>query len=69
MIDLSGITSPWLHPVFEALAYLSAGLLYRWLRRRQGDAIDADARLAVIVAAVLGAAGGSKLLHHLARFS
>ena len=66
MIDLSALTAPWLHPVLEGLAYLSAGLLYRRLRRRRGDAIDADARLAVIVAAILGAAAGSKLLHHLA---
>lgn len=59
-----------LHPhfVFEALAYASGFVLYRHLRRRQGDAISDTDRWTLIVAVVLGAAVGSKLLHYLTHF-
>ena len=65
---------PWsLHPhfVLEALAYQVAGLLYLYLRRLRGDIIAVEARWAVVAAAALGAAAGSRLLsafedpHHL----
>jgi phosphatidylglycerol---prolipoprotein diacylglyceryl transferase len=65
---------PWhVHPhlFFEALAYELAGLLYWWQRRRRGDVITTDARWAVVAAAALGAALGSRFLaafedpHHL----
>ena len=56
-----------LHPhlLFETLGYVVAGLLYRQLRARQGDHLDDTARGWVVVAAVLGAAAGSKLLYWL----
>jgi prolipoprotein diacylglyceryltransferase len=50
------------HFVFESLAYAVGFALYRWDRRRFGDALDQSNRNSVIVAAVLGAACGSKLL-------
>jgi len=65
-MDWSTIYAPGWHPFWEALAYLIAGLLYRHQRRKQGDVLDIGNRLSVIVAAVAGAAIGSKLLHHLA---
>lgn len=65
-MDWSGFYAPGWHPLLEALAYLCAGLLYRAQRRRLGDVINTSNRLSVIVAAVVGAALGSKLLHHLA---
>lgn len=53
----------WPHPhaVFEPLAYLFAGLVYRASRRPDpvGGSLD---RMTITVAAVLGAAVGSKLL-------
>jgi phosphatidylglycerol---prolipoprotein diacylglyceryl transferase len=53
-----------LHPhfVFESLAYTMGFLLYRRLRARYGDAIPAGTRWSVTVAAIFGAAVGSKLL-------
>ncbi len=53
------------HPVFELLAYALGFQLFLWLRRRRGDVVDAGQRLRVAAAAILGAAVGSKLLHHL----
>lgn len=53
------------HLVFEALAYTAGFALYRWLRRRRGDFLSDEHRWSMIVAVVLGAAVGSKLLHHL----
>jgi prolipoprotein diacylglyceryltransferase len=50
------------HFVFEALAYAVGFALYRRLRRRGGDVVPGTARSSVIVAAILGAAIGSKLL-------
>lgn len=50
------------HFVFESLAYAVGFAWYRWDRRRFGGAIERRDRNSVIVAAVLGAAIGSKLL-------
>lgn len=66
MIDFSAFTAPVLHPVFEAIAYFVAGVLYRSLRKRQGDSLQDSTRMTIIVAAIIGAAVGSKLLHHFA---
>lgn len=53
------------HALFEALAYLVAFALLR-RSRRAGDSLESEPRWTLIVVAVLGAALGSKLLHHLA---
>jgi prolipoprotein diacylglyceryltransferase len=61
---------PWrLHPhvVFELLAYAVGFQIYRHLRRREGDVIAAPERWAVIAAAALGAAAGSRMLAALER--
>lgn len=50
------------HPVFEALAYLIGFRLYLTRRRVVGDVVPTPTRWAVIVAAIIGAALGSKLL-------
>ena len=50
------------HAVFESLAYLVGFRLYVWLRGRGGDTIAETQRWAVIAAATLGAAAGSKLI-------
>lgn len=50
------------HFVFESLAYAVGFALYRRDRRRFGDPIEQHDRAFVIVAAILGAAIGSKLL-------
>lgn len=57
---------PSLHLLFEALAYFVAWRVYRSQRRKLGDPIADETRTTIIVAAILGAAVGSKLLHHLA---
>jgi prolipoprotein diacylglyceryltransferase len=57
---------PWkLHPhaVFEVLAYLLAGQLFWFLRRRGADPLDTRLRLSVVAGALLGAGLGAKLLH------
>jgi len=51
-----------LHVVCEALAYAIGFAVYRRLRARDGDAIDAATRWTVIAAAAVGAAVGSKVL-------
>jgi prolipoprotein diacylglyceryltransferase len=53
-----------LHPhwVLEMLAYAVAFQVYRWLRRRRGDALDGHSRWWVIAAAAMGALAGSKIL-------
>jgi phosphatidylglycerol---prolipoprotein diacylglyceryl transferase len=53
-----------LHPhwIFESLAYTAGFYLYRCLRRRRGDVIDARARWWVIAAAILGGFAGSRIL-------
>jgi prolipoprotein diacylglyceryltransferase len=50
------------HTVFELLAYFVGFRLYLWQRRRRGDVIGGHERWSVVAAAVLGAAGGSKVL-------
>ena len=57
-----GIISISAHFVFESLAYFVGFSLYRRERRRQGDIVDRSTRNSVIVAAILGAAIGSKVL-------
>jgi len=53
------------HLLFEVLAY-AVGFAALRRARRGGDALDGDTRWTLIVVAVLGAAAGSKVLHHLA---
>jgi phosphatidylglycerol:prolipoprotein diacylglycerol transferase len=62
----ASLTAPWLHVLFEALAYVVAGFVYRAGRKQHGDTLNDSHRATVLVAAILGAALGSKLLHHLA---
>jgi phosphatidylglycerol---prolipoprotein diacylglyceryl transferase len=57
---------PWtLHPhlVFEALGYFLGFRLYRFLRKRRGDAISNETRWSVVAAAAAGGAIGSKVLY------
>lgn len=51
-----------LHFIFELLAYATGYQYYQYLRRQQGDAIAEEHRNWVIIAAIMGAAIGSKLL-------
>jgi prolipoprotein diacylglyceryltransferase len=51
---------PW-HFVFESLAYLAAFRLYLW-QRKSGDFLDTATRWTIVVAAIAGAAVGSKAL-------
>lgn len=50
------------HFVFESLAYAVAFRLYVRLREEGGDFLDANSRWSLIVAAIAGAAVGSRLL-------
>jgi phosphatidylglycerol---prolipoprotein diacylglyceryl transferase len=50
------------HWIFESLAYTAGFYLYRRLRRRRGDVIDARARWWVIGAAIIGGFAGSRIL-------
>jgi prolipoprotein diacylglyceryltransferase len=50
------------HPVFETLACMVGFRIYTILRRRAGDVVPDEQRLAVLAAAIVGAAIGSKLL-------
>ncbi len=50
------------HLIFESLAYVVGFALYRRERRRMGDFLPSSDRSSIIVAAILGAAIGSKLL-------
>jgi len=50
------------HVVLESLAYLVAFEVYRRHRRAQGDFLASEVRSSVVVAAIVGAALGSKLL-------
>jgi phosphatidylglycerol:prolipoprotein diacylglycerol transferase len=56
-----------LHPhlLFESLAYLLGFRLYLWQRARRGDHLGERTRGWIVVAAVAGAALGSKLLYWL----
>jgi len=53
------------HFLFELLAYSVAFRLYLSARQRQGDFLDERLRWSIVVAAVLGAAVGAKLLYWL----
>ena len=55
------LTVPW-HLIFESLAYFVAFRLYLSERRKSGDFLDTHARWSVVLAAIAGAAIGSKLL-------
>jgi prolipoprotein diacylglyceryltransferase len=50
------------HFFFELLGYAVGAVYYLALRRRRGDHIEDGARWSVVVAAILGAAVGSRLL-------
>jgi prolipoprotein diacylglyceryltransferase len=50
------------HYIFETLGYATGFRLYLRARRTQGDFLPTEARTWVVVAAILGAALGSKLL-------
>ena len=50
------------HPVFETLGYLVGFRLYLALRKRGGDVVDGRTRRFLVIAAICGAALGSKLL-------
>jgi phosphatidylglycerol---prolipoprotein diacylglyceryl transferase len=52
----------WAHAGFESLAYLIGFALYRRQRGHSGDFLSSSQRGSLIVAAVLGAALGSKVL-------
>src|SRR5579864_7236102 len=50
------------HLVFETLWYAIGFRLYLRVRRREGDFLPTEARTWIVVAAILGAALGSKML-------
>lgn len=50
------------HMVFQTLGYAVGFRLYLWLRRKTKDDFSDATRLTVLIAAILGAALGSKLL-------
>ncbi|MEO5924123.1 MAG: prolipoprotein diacylglyceryl transferase family protein [Bryobacteraceae bacterium] len=52
------------HGFFEAAAYLVGGWLYNSQRKQSGDVVSDSERSSVLVAAVLGALVGSKLLYY-----
>jgi len=52
-----------IHALLELAAYAIGFALLRRGQRRHGDVVDADARWSLNVAAILGAAVGSKLVH------
>lgn len=60
-VPIAGFDVP-AHALLEAAGYALAFQVYRALRRRAGDALAATDRWAVIAAAAVGAALGSKLL-------
>lgn len=53
------------HFVFESLAYFFAFQIFLYQKRRQQDPLSTEHRYAIIAAAVMGAAIGSKLLYYL----
>jgi phosphatidylglycerol---prolipoprotein diacylglyceryl transferase len=53
------------HFLFESIAYFAAFRLYLWERRKNGDFLNDGTRWSVVVAAIAGAAIGSKLLYWL----
>lgn len=50
------------HPLMETLAYATGYAVFRRVRRRAGDIVDAQRRWAVIATAAVGALVGSRLL-------
>jgi len=53
---------PWLHWVFESAAYSVGFWIYSRERKRSGDFLPTADRLSIVVAAIVGAALGSKVL-------
>lgn len=53
---------PW-HFFFESLAYATAFRIYVWERKNAGDFLETSTRWNIVVAAIAGAAIGSKLLY------
>lgn len=53
---------PWVHVLFEFLAYAVAARVYLVRRRRFGDPLEDGTRWSVVAAAAIGAAVGSKVL-------
>jgi phosphatidylglycerol:prolipoprotein diacylglycerol transferase len=60
-IPLGPLSIP-IHFVFETIAYMAGFALYRVMKKRNGDFLDVSVRLSVVVAAIIGAAAGSKVL-------
>jgi prolipoprotein diacylglyceryltransferase len=66
---MAGLPEPWrlpAHMLFELLGFAAAFVLLRYARARGGDPLPSATRWALAAAALVGAALGSKLLHHLA---
>jgi len=61
VFHLFGLSLP-AHMIFQTLGYAVGFRLYLWLRRAMRDDIDNQTRLTVLIAAIVGAALGSKLL-------
>lgn len=57
-----GVFPPWVHVLFEVLAYAVATRVYLRRRRRFGDPLGESARWSLVAAAAIGAALGSKVL-------
>ena len=53
---------PELHPVFEALGYVAAYVVYKRARNREGDFLTDERRWLIIAATALGALVGSRVL-------
>lgn len=51
------------HFLFEAAGYAAAFVIFLWLRRKRGDAIEVPLRWSVVAAAFVGGALGSKILY------
>lgn len=61
IFHLFGLNLP-AHMLFQTLGYAVGFRLYLWLRRKTNDDFSDGTRLTVLIAAVVGAAVGSKLL-------
>lgn len=61
VFHLFGLSLP-AHMIFQTLGYAVGFRLYLWLRQAMRDDIDNQTRLTVLIAAIVGAALGSKLL-------